>query len=145
MSQPIHHHRVLLVEDSPTDVYLMEASVELSGLPLALEVVGDGAEALQRLEQQHQNGNLPELVLLDLNMPRVNGFEVLEALGQRPDYGKLPVVVLTTSAAAPDRERSLALGANALVTKPIHFEEVVSLLERVTTALAGQLDWPQLA
>ena len=141
MTGALRAHQVLLVEDSPTDVLLLETSIELGQLPLQLRLAEDGMEALQQLEQDLTEGNLPELILLDLNMPRMNGFEVLEALKEREDYQSLRVVVLTTSAASVDRERALELGAHAFVTKPFEFDRVIMLLGRVTSALNGQLEW----
>ena len=141
MTGALRAHQVLLVEDSPTDVLLLETSIELGQLPLQLRLAEDGMEALQQLEQDLTEGNLPELILLDLNMPRMNGFEVLEALKEREDYQNLRVVVLTTSAASVDRERALELGALAFVTKPFEFDRVIMLLGRVTSALNGQLEW----
>lgn len=145
MTSALKTHRVLLVEDSAADVFLLETSVEMGELPLQLYVAEDGLAAIQQLERDLTHGELPELILLDLNMPRMNGFEVLESLNQRQEYQGVPVVVLTTSASSIDREKVLALGARAFVTKPYLFDGVVAFLENVTSALQGQLAWRGLS
>ena len=121
--------RLLLAEDNAADVFLMEAALQHAGVALEFVVARDGVEAMALLQG---GGPLPDALVLDLNMPRMNGFEVLEAVRGDPHLARLKVIVLTTSSASVDRERALALRADAYITKPLAFDEF--------TALAGQLD-----
>lgn len=137
-------HQILLVEDSQADVFLMETSIELAEVPLQMSVAQDGLDALQALQEGLSGGQLPEVMLLDLNMPRMNGFETLAALRSQPEYAALPVVVLTTSAASVDRLRVHELGAQAFVTKPLGLLEVGRFLQDVVAALRGEQSWESL-
>ena len=126
---------VLLVEDNPGDVRLTEEAFREGDVPVELHVVGDGNEALAflRREGDHADAPRPNLVLLDLNLPRMNGDEVLETLDGDPEFSGIPVVVLTSSDAETDVTRSYELNANAYVTKPVdpaEFIEMVRTLER---------------
>ncbi|MFC4454158.1 response regulator [Deinococcus sonorensis] len=126
---------ILLVEDNPADVFLTEAAFEAAGVAVQLHLARDGVEALDLLTPPGGDGPglSPRLVLLDLNMPRKNGFEVLNALKANDQTRHLPVVILTTSAAQSDVERCYQLQANAYVTKPSgldEFIEFIRVLER---------------
>ena len=138
-------HRILLVEDNSADVFLMETSIEIDQVPMSLQVAGDGVVAMELLEQELRGGQLPELVLLDLNMPRMNGFEVLAALKASEALQTLPVVVFTTSTASIDRVRVQELGANAFLSKPSGFTEVAQLLHSIVDVLRGEKTWTSLA
>jgi len=117
---------VLLVEDSDADVELMRAAFA-DALPQAeLRVAWNGEEALASL-LDGDRPPLPDLVLLDLNLPRVGGLEVLQALrgASEPQVRRLPVVVLSTSNAPADVDRAYELGANAYVSKPFEVDELL--------------------
>ena len=125
---------VLLVEDDPGDVLMTQEAFEEHKVRNNLSVVSDGAEALSylRREGQYKDAVRPDLILLDLNLPRRDGREVLEEIKKDPELGRIPVVVLTTSAADEDILRSYELHANAYVTKPVdfdHFIEVVRMTD----------------
>jgi CheY-like chemotaxis protein len=125
---------VLLVEDDPGDVVLVKEAFEYNKVHNALHVVSDGVEALDFLYRRdgHENAPRPDLVLLDLNLPRKDGREVLEEVKADRDLRTIPVVVLTTSEAEEDILRSYDLHANAYVTKPVDFDrfiEVVRLID----------------
>lgn len=129
--QPI---RLLLVEDNPADVDLTLESLETSRLTLEVAVVRNGAEALDYLFRRgdHAGAPRPDLVLLDLNLPRRNGREVLGEMKEDPELCRIPVVVLTSSDADADIIRSYELGANCYVTKPTDlqaFEKIVHSVE----------------
>jgi CheY-like chemotaxis protein len=114
--------RVLLVEDNPGDVDLIRDTLE-DVASLDITVVGDGAQALDYLGQRSGSGAdrirpLPDLVLLDLNLPKVSGHEVLSEARKISDLRALPIVIVTSSDAMPDIVTSYALGANSYVTKP---------------------------
>jgi CheY-like chemotaxis protein len=125
---------VLLVEDDPGDVMIAEEALKASRLKSRLTVVPDGIEALKYL--RHENGyadaERPDLILLDLNLPRKTGHEVLAEVKNDPILRMIPIVVLTTSGAAEDVVRSYDLHANVFVTKPVdfdHFTEVVKQID----------------
>ncbi len=125
---------VLLVEDDPGDVVLIKEAFEYNKVHNALHVVSDGVQALDFLYRRdgHENAPRPDLVLLDLNLPRKDGREVLEEVKADPDLRTIPIVVLTTSEAEEDIVRSYDLHANAYVTKPVDFDrfiEVVRLID----------------
>lgn len=121
-SRPI---QVLLVEDDPGDVRLTEEALKRSKLLVMMTVVGDGEQALQFLRRvgPYAGAVRPDLVLLDLNLPKVDGREVLAAVKADPDLRPIPVVVLTTSAADSDILKAYGLGGNCYITKPVGFDE----------------------
>jgi CheY-like chemotaxis protein len=125
---------VLLVEDDPGDVVLIKEAFEFNKVHNALHHVSDGVEALDFLNRRngHEKAPRPDLILLDLNLPRKDGREVLEEIKADQDLRTIPVVVLTTSEAEEDILRSYHLHANAYVTKPVDFDrfiEVVRLID----------------
>lgn len=128
--QPI---TVLLVEDDPGDELMTREAFEHNKVGNALHVVRDGAEALDFLYRRgdHAAAPRPDLVLLDLNLPKRDGREVLEEIKSHPGLAAIPVVVLTTSSAEEDILRSYRLHANAYVTKPVDFEQFVSVVRRI--------------
>jgi hypothetical protein len=125
---------VLLVEDDPGDVVIAKEALKASRLKSNLTVVPDGVEALKylRREEGYADADRPDLILLDLNLPRKSGHEVLAEVKSDPSLRQIPIVVLTTSGATEDVERSYDLHANAFVTKPVdfdHFTEVVKQID----------------
>jgi CheY-like chemotaxis protein len=125
---------VLLVEDDPGDIVLIKEAFEYNKVHNSLHVVSDGVEALDFLYRRdgHEGAPRPDLVLLDLNLPRKDGREVLEEVKADRDLRTIPIVVLTTSEAEEDIVRSYDLHANAYVTKPVDFDrfiEVVRLID----------------
>lgn len=125
---------VLLVEDDPGDVVIAEEALRASRLDSRLSVVPDGVEALKylRREDGYESAERPDLILLDLNLPRKSGHEVLAEVKSDPALRKIPVVVLTTSGAVEDVDLSYDLHANVFVTKPVdfdHFSEVVKQID----------------
>nr|WP_204342509.1 response regulator [Micromonospora terminaliae] len=127
--------RVLLVEDDPADVALIEEALDAHALPTTLRHVPDGVEAMAFLRHQGQYADAPrpELILLDLNMPRMNGREVLAAVKADPWLQSIPVVVFTTSSIDADVLASYTAHANAYISKPIDmddFERVVGQIHR---------------
>ena len=124
---------VLLVEDDPGDVLMTREAFEDHKVANTLHVVGDGVEALQFLRRQgpYAQAPTPDLVLLDLNLPRMDGREVLAELKADPELRRIPVVVLTTSEAEEDVLRSYSLHANAYVTKPVDFDRFVQVVQQI--------------
>ena len=124
---------ILLVEDDPGDVVLIREAFEDVKLRNRLHHVSDGVEALEFLrgEGAHAGAPRPDLVLLDLNLPRMDGREVLRAVKGDEALRSIPVVVLTTSEAEEDVLRSYELHANAYVTKPVDFERFIEVVRQI--------------
>jgi CheY-like chemotaxis protein len=124
---------VLLVEDDPGDVLLIEEAFEFNKVRNNLSVVSDGVEALAflRREGPHADAPRPGLILLDLNLPRKDGREVLAEVKEDSVLRSIPVVVLTTSKAEEDVLRSYDLHANAYVTKPVDFDRFIEVVRQI--------------
>jgi CheY-like chemotaxis protein len=124
---------VLLVEDDEGDVIMTREALEEGRIVNRLHVVGDGVEALEYLRRQppHTRAVRPDLVLLDLNLPRVDGLQVLKEIKDDDDLRRIPVVVLTTSEAEEDVVRSYDLHANAFVSKPVDFDRFVTVIRQI--------------
>jgi CheY-like chemotaxis protein len=133
--------RILLVEDNPGDAQLVRLALT-DALPSArLSVAGDGEAALARLREQ---GEPPDLVLLDLNLPRLSGHEVLAAVRASEDANvrRLPVVVLSSSRAESDVARSYELGASSYVAKPADVDTLFTVMETLTRYWFGAVTLP---
>ncbi len=124
---------VLLVEDDPGDVLMTREAFEHHKIRNKLHVVADGVEALQflRREGPHAGAPRPGLVLLDLNLPRKDGRQVLAEIKSDDSLRSIPVVVLTTSEAEEDILRSYDLHANAYVTKPVDFDRFIDVIRQI--------------
>ena len=127
---------ILLVEDNPDDVELTRIAFAEAGSGYEIRVVTDGAQAvdyiLARGEYAGRDASdLPALVLLDLNLPKLNGREVLQAIRDNPASRALPVVVLTTSAEPMDVGNVYDLGANSYIQKPVEFERFVDVVRQI--------------
>lgn len=136
---------VLLVEDDPGDVLLVREVFAESALPPnRLEVVSDGVEAMQyvRGEDGYAGRQRPDLILLDLNLPRKSGVEVLAELKADAELTTIPVVVLTTSEAAEDVLGAYRQHANAYVTKPADFSQFREIVQRIDEFFAGIVRLP---
>lgn len=121
-SNPIN---LLLVDDDPGDVDLTLEVMSLSKLKLNIDVVEDGVKAISFLQKEgnYSEAQTPDLILLDLNMPRKNGREVLDYIKNSELLKTIPVVILTTSDSEEDIERTYKLGASCYITKPVGLEE----------------------
>ncbi|GAA4921671.1 response regulator [Actinoplanes utahensis] len=138
---------VLLVEDDPGDVLMTQEAFEEHKVRNRLNVVPDGAEALAylRREGQYAEAVRPDLILLDLNLPRRDGREVLAEIKKDDDLGRIPVVVLTTSSADEDILRSYQLHANAYVTKPVDFERFIAVIRQIDEFFVSVVKLPPRA
>ena len=141
-SKPI---TILLVEDSSTDVLLAQEALEGSIISIDLQVVSDGVEAMQFLRgaAPFQGAMRPNLVLLDLNLPRKHGREVLAEIKADADLRTIPVVVLTTSQAEEDIECAYALHANCYITKPVDFNEFATVVRAIESFWFTIVSLPQ--
>jgi CheY-like chemotaxis protein len=133
MSDRGHPIEVLLVEDDPGDVLLTKEAFADNKVRNNLNIVSDGEEATAYLRRQgeHADAARPDLILLDLNLPRKDGREVLRDIKADPDLRSIPVVVLTTSEADEDILDSYDLHANAYVTKPVDFDSFIRIVRQI--------------
>lgn len=129
-AQPIE---VLLVEDDAGDELMTREAFEDNKIRNTLHVVRDGKEALDFLYRRgdHEDAPRPDLVLLDLNLPKYDGRQVLEEIKTDPELASIPVVVLTTSSAEEDILRSYKLHANAYVTKPVDLDQFIAAVRQI--------------
>jgi CheY-like chemotaxis protein len=133
--------RVLLVEDSPTDLLMTREALERSKLRIEIHAVEDGVKTMEFLRRtgKYSNAPRPDLVLLDLNLPKKDGREVLAEIKADPGLKSIPVVILTTSKAEEDIARAYQSHANCFITKPVgfaNFNEVMRSIERYWFAVA---------
>lgn len=124
---------VLMAEDNPDDVELTREALSDSKLSVVLHSVSDGVEALAFLRKQGKYADMPmpDLLLLDLNMPRKDGRQVLEELRSDPQLRPLPVVVLTTSGSAEDVTSAYSLNANCYIQKPVDFAQFMRVVHAI--------------
>ncbi|MEH2438703.1 MAG: response regulator [Nostoc sp.] len=124
---------VLLVEDNPGDAQLTRIALEDSKISIHLNVVEDGVEAMAFLRKQGQYIRVahPDIVLLDLNLPRKDGREVLAEIKADEKLKRIPVVVLTTSQAEEDILKAYNLSANCYITKPVDFDQFVKIVQSI--------------
>ncbi|HLL94312.1 MAG TPA: response regulator [Spirosoma sp.] len=117
---------IWIVDDDEDDQLFIRSAFERHCPPINVLALNDGSELLSSLAECIEP---PRLILLDINMPRKNGFETLRELRSNPDFADLPVVMLTTSSEEDDRKRCLALGANNFLTKPLTFDQLDPLVK----------------
>ncbi len=131
MNSPDHSYDVLLVEDDPADAMLIEEAFQEHGMARSINQVTDGIAALEYLRDAGRAR--PDLIVLDLNMPRMNGRELLAVLKDDAQLLTIPVVVLTTSAAPDDVRSAYHQHANAYVTKPINLDAFIDAVRSIDT------------
>ena len=139
--------RVLIAEDDPSDAFLLKRAFQLAQVPATLHFVRDGQEAIDYLRGEggysdRKRFPLPTLLLLDLKMPKVDGFDVLTWLKSQPAWRSLPVVVLSSSSREDDIQRARALGADDYRVKPADFDDLLALAQDVA---ARWLSAPELS
>ena len=127
------HVEILMVEDDPGDADLTQELLEDAKVLIKVNVVEDGVKAMDYLRQQgdYAQAVRPDLILLDLNLPRKDGREVLQEIKSDPDLKRIPIVVLTTSDADEDILRSYNLGANSFVTKPVGLDQFAHIVKTI--------------
>ncbi len=135
---------VLLVEDDPGDVLLIREAFADHKVGNGLTVVSDGVEAIEYLrgEGEHAGRVRPDLILLDLNLPRKSGAEVLAEIKTDPELSTIPVVVLTTSQSEEDVLRSYKMHANAYITKPVDFDRFGEIVHQIDEFFIGIVKLP---
>src|SRR5580704_12646023 len=127
-------HPILLVEDDENDVFFLQRALKQAQIANPLHRVRDGEEAISYLRGEEEFADrekfpMPTLMLLDLKMPRKNGFEVIDWVRAQPGLKRLPIVVLTSSREDPDVNRAYELGANTYLVKPVRFEGLVEMMK----------------
>jgi two-component system, chemotaxis family, response regulator Rcp1 len=132
----------LHVEDEDAAAYLLRAAIDEAGLPVNIYRVSDGEQALAFLLQQdpYKSARTPDVIFLDLNLPRVDGWSVLNQINANEGLRGIPVVVLSTSAAGAHKRRALELGARYYVTKPHSFDVFLEEITTICTKLFPQTD-----
>ena len=137
---------VLLVEDNPGDVRLVKEAFEHNGIRVKLHVVGDGAAALDYLLKAGSYAQAPDpgLVLLDLNLPKKDGRQVLAEIKKHPELKSIPVVILTASEAEEDRQIGKLLHVEDYLTKPVNVEKFVAMVQRLKRFWHSDLVLPSL-
>ena len=130
LSSPIE---VLLVEDSPGDVRLTREALKDAKVHISLHVASDGIEAMAYLEREgpHVNAIRPDLILLDLNLPRKDGRQVLKEIKESPKLRSIPVVILTTSSSEADILQSYHLHANCYISKPVDLDGFLKVVQSI--------------
>jgi two-component system response regulator len=132
-SENLKQIEILLVEDNPGDVRLAQEAFSETKIPNHLNVVNDGVEALAFLHRKGEFANMPhvELIVLDINLPRKNGHEVLTEIKADKNLRSIPVVILTTSKSESDILQSYDLQASCFVTKPLDFDEFMNVMHTI--------------
>ena len=129
---PIEPLEILLVEDNEDDIILIEEAFAGARMMNVINNVRDGEAALAYLRREgpYKNAVRPGLILLDINMPKMNGFEVLEAIKANPQLQPLPVIILTTSEREEDVVRSYVYGACSYIRKPVSLEQFIDVVKQ---------------
>ena len=135
---------ILLVEDNPGDVRLTQEALREGKVINNMNVVADGVEAIAYLRQKgrHTGAPRPDMILLDLNLPRKDGREVLAEIKEDPDLKRIPVVVITSSKSEEDVLRSYNLHANCYVTKPVDLDQFVAVVKSIEDFWMGIVKLP---
>jgi len=135
---------ILLVEDDPVDVRLMQRAMQRGDIRKNLHVAKDGVEGLKflRREGEYAEAPRPDLILLDLNRPRMGGLEFLQELKEEPTLTRAPVIVLTTSSSDEDILKAYSLNANCYVTKPAEFSAFADIINTIETFWLGMARLP---
>jgi CheY-like chemotaxis protein len=131
--RPDRSAEILLVEDNPDDIDLTVEALRENRSTHHLHVVENGTDALAFLRRDgtYAGAPRPDLVLLDLNLPKKSGYDVLTAIKADPQLQRIPVVILTSSSAESDRRRSVDLGADGYVTKPVDLDDFLRVVEAI--------------
>jgi CheY-like chemotaxis protein len=118
---------ILIIEDNPVDLDLTARALATRNITNKIQVARDGEEALLYLDRWEKGETPPAFILLDLNMPKINGLEVLEKFKSHPKFKTIPIVILTTSAESSDLRSAYSLGANSYIVKPVDFGQFMEI------------------
>lgn len=133
--------KILLVEDSSADAYLFKGIVEKQADAPDVQWVTDGSRAMDYVRQKNQYANMPrpDVIMLDLNLPRLNGYEMLTRLKEEPELAGIPVIVLTTSRDPFEHSRCMTMGADMCLSKPAALGEYEEMVQRIMSWAALRL------
>ena len=138
---------ILAIDDDPADQFLVQEAMRTANLQYDLRLVSDGDEAIEYLYHRgrytdDRKAPRPNLILLDLNMPRLNGRQVARAIKSNPNFRTIPIVVLTTSRLDQDVEELYQAGVNSYIQKPVNFDEFTEVLRDLSTYWLGRATLP---
>lgn len=138
---------LLLVEDNPNDVFLLRKAFEKSGVNFYFNIATDGKEALDYLnkKEKYEQAKTPGIIILDLNLPKKNGFEVLKEIKNDKQLKKIPVIIFTTSASEEDIARSYELSANCYIVKPSSYKELLKVVELIKSFWLNFVRLPEVS
>lgn len=131
--------KLLLIEDNYADVFIFKEALNNESFPAELSVISNGRDALKYFERS-ESGDLPDLVLMDLNLPQINGFEILQKIKANIYFKNIPIVVLSTSTWALDKEKCKQLGAAEYFTKPIDFNGYAYIINSLKQLLKEKIN-----
>ena len=132
---------VIITEDDKEDADFLQQAFINSSFTGNIQHLGDGVQLMNKLSELKNTGTLPELIVLDLNMPYKNGLEVLEEMNNDPEYKKIPVAVLTASLHHQDEENCGSLGCDLFIRKPIRFDEYNHIAERMVVHIRERFSY----
>ncbi len=136
--------RLLLADDDEDDFFIIRQAFEELGRPYTLQHVRDGKELLDYLSTNVEGGRqIPDLIILDINMPRVNGFQALEMIRKSETYAEVPVFIYSTSVTSEDKQKCMMLGANAFFTKAYTYKKVLAFAADIDSFLNYPYRMPQ--
>lgn len=141
MTPSIQPTTILVADDDPDDRLLIEEAMKEANIPNAVSFAANGVEVMEQL--RGDGADLPGLLLLDLNMPRKDGREVIAEVKSDPRLKRLPIVVLTTSDAETDITRSYDLGANSYIKKPVSYEGLLEVMSTLRNYWLGLVELPE--
>lgn len=130
-------YKILLVEDNPGDVLLLRQALEMRDVPCIVEVAEDGQKAITMVRDRAGGGggSLPDLIVLDVNLPKHDGSEVLEQIRSVPALSGVPVIMFTSSSSPVDQQRATELGANLYLQKPSDLDDLLAVAEVIEEIL----------
>lgn len=131
MISSYQYNPILIVEDNPIDLDLTIRAFSTRKLANPIQIARDGEEALAYIPRWEKGEPLPVVILLDLNLPKVNGLEVLHVLKNHPDFKTIPVVILTTSSESSDMKSAYKIGVNSYIIKPVDFEKFIDMAKQI--------------
>jgi len=131
MMSKYQNNPILLVEDNPIDLDLTLRAFSTRRLVNPIQVARDGEEVLAFIPRWEKGEALPVVILLDLNLPKVNGLEVLKVLKNHPKFKTIPIVILTTSSESSDMKSAYQLGVNSYIIKPVDFDKFVDIAKQI--------------
>lgn len=125
------HPDILLVEDNKADIVLMREAFKTIGFDATIETINDGQSALSYLSQVYGNGRCPRMVILDINLPKLNGLELLAKVRSDTRFGLLPIVIMSSSSAEHDIKKAYKESANCYIVKPTQFDQLVTIAKSI--------------